>query len=339
MKKADELLELIALPGQGEKLVSELSGGQKQRVAIARALAVQPKVLLLDEPLSALDLKLRQHMRNELRAIQQQVGITFIYITHDQGEALTMSDRIAVMSDGVIQQVSDGKTVYDEPDTAFVASFVGENNPFAGTVIKADKSGAVVETAFGRLRGRNPKGLKAGDKAILFVRPESLKLGKGAADTTLTSEVNSVAFEGNVTHVLPQGRGQEGHHRDRRPPRRREDSGARRQDRDRLRRGAWASCCRTGRWPVSSRFLVFLIPLRRHRHLLADGATRSEGQSHDPTHKSFFERNGTVLGIVFIAARRLLDPVPRRAALSLHGGRELPSQAAARPSAAGRKTC
>ena len=178
MKKADELLELIALPGQGDKLVSELSGGQKQRVAIARALAVEPKVLLLDEPLSALDLKLRQHMRNELRAIQQQVGITFIYITHDQGEALTMSDRIAVMSDGVIQQVADGKTVYDDPDTAFVASFVGENNPFAGTVIKADKTGAVVETAFGRLRGRNPKGLKAGDKAILFVRPESLKLGK-----------------------------------------------------------------------------------------------------------------------------------------------------------------
>ena len=117
MKRAGELLDLIALPDQGNKLVSELSGGQKQRVAIARALAVQPKVLLLDEPLSALDLKLRQHMRNELRAIQQQVGITFIYITHDQGEALTMSDRIAVMSDGVIQQVSDGKNVYDHPDT------------------------------------------------------------------------------------------------------------------------------------------------------------------------------------------------------------------------------
>ena len=89
--------------------MSELSGGQKQRVAIARALAVEPQVLLLDEPLSALDLKLRQHMRNELRAIQQRVGITFIYITHDQGEALTMSDRIAVMNDGVIEQVGDGK--------------------------------------------------------------------------------------------------------------------------------------------------------------------------------------------------------------------------------------
>jgi spermidine/putrescine transport system ATP-binding protein len=205
MKRAGELLDLIALPDQGNKLVSELSGGQKQRVAIARALAVQPKVLLLDEPLSALDLKLRQHMRNELRAIQQQVGITFIYITHDQGEALTMSDRIAVMSDGVIQQVSDGKTVYDHPDTPFVASFVGENNPFPGRVAQADSSFAVVETAHGALRGRNPKGLKAGDKAILFVRPESFRLGEGAGDATISSETISSAFEGNATHVFLKG--------------------------------------------------------------------------------------------------------------------------------------
>ena len=204
-RKAQELLDLIALPDQGKKLVSELSGGQQQRVAIARALAVQPKVLLLDEPLSALDLKLRQHMRNELRAIQKQVGITFIYITHDQGEALTMSDRIAVMSDGVIQQVADGKTVYDNPDTPFVASFVGENNPFIGKVSKADATGAVIETPFGPLRGRNPKNLKSGDKAILFVRPESFALGKGAPDATLTAETISSAFEGNATHVFLKG--------------------------------------------------------------------------------------------------------------------------------------
>jgi spermidine/putrescine transport system ATP-binding protein len=174
-------------------------------VAIARALAVQPKVLLLDEPLSALDLKLRQHMRNELRAIQQQVGITFIYITHDQGEALTMSDRIAVMSDGVIQQVSDGRTVYDHPDTAFVASFVGENNPFAGRVARADSSFAVVETAHGALRGHNARGLKPGDKAILFVRPESFQLGQGAADATISARTLSSAFEGNATHLFLQG--------------------------------------------------------------------------------------------------------------------------------------
>ncbi|MFZ5675827.1 MAG: ABC transporter ATP-binding protein [Pseudomonadota bacterium] len=204
-KRADELLHLIALPGQGDKLVSELSGGQKQRVAIARALAVEPKVLLLDEPLSALDLKLRQHMRNELRAIQQRVGITFIYITHDQGEALTMSDRIAVMNNGVIEQVGDGKDVYDEPRTPFVASFVGENNPFAGRVTKADKSGAVIDTPFGPLRGRNPAGVKEGDKAILFVRPEALKLGQGPQDATVTSTVHNVAFEGNASHIFLKG--------------------------------------------------------------------------------------------------------------------------------------
>jgi spermidine/putrescine transport system ATP-binding protein len=206
-RKADALLELIALPGQGDKLVSELSGGQKQRVAIARALAVQPKVLLLDEPLSALDLKLRQHMRAELRAIQRQVGITFIYITHDQGEALTMSDRIAVMSDGVIQQVGDGKAVYDAPETAFVASFVGENNAFPGKVAATDGGMAVVDTAFGRLIGRNPQALGVGDRAILFLRPEALRPVAGAPEATLTSEVVSVAFEGNLTHLYLRGSG------------------------------------------------------------------------------------------------------------------------------------
>ncbi len=205
MKKADELLSLIALPDQGPKLVSELSGGQKQRVAIARALAVEPQVLLLDEPLSALDLKLRQHMRNELREIQKRVGITFIYITHDQGEALTMSDRIAVMNDGVIEQVGDGKSVYDDPATAFVASFVGENNPFTGKVVSADAMGVTLETAFGNLRGRNPSALKPGAKATLFVRPESLKLGEGAGGATFSTRVLSVAFEGNASHIYLKG--------------------------------------------------------------------------------------------------------------------------------------
>ncbi len=193
--------------GQGDKLVSELSGGQKQRVAIARALAVQPKVLLLDEPLSALDLKLRQHMRSELRSIQRLVGITFIYITHDQGEALTMSDRIAVMSDGVIQQIGDGQAVYDDPTTSFVASFVGENNPFPGTVIPGRQQlcrGRDAVRAVARPQSPWPD---AGRQAILFVRPESARLGTGAADTTFTSKVKNVAFEGNMTHVFLEGIG------------------------------------------------------------------------------------------------------------------------------------
>ena len=140
-KRADELLDLVALNGQGDKKVHELSGGQKQRVAIARALAVEPKVLLLDEPLSALDLKLRQKMRTELRAIQQRVGITFIYITHDQGEALTMSDRVGVMNDGELEQVGTCYDVYEAPCTPFVATFVGENNAFFGKVEKVEGGG------------------------------------------------------------------------------------------------------------------------------------------------------------------------------------------------------
>jgi spermidine/putrescine transport system ATP-binding protein len=150
-RRAEELLALVALPDQGHKRVSELSGGQKQRVAIARALAVEPKVLLLDEPLSALDLKLRQHMRNELRAIQKRVGITFIYITHDQGEALTMSDRIAVMNNGVIEQIGTGREIYAAPRTPFVASFVGENNGFSGRIGRVDAASAELETPFGTL--------------------------------------------------------------------------------------------------------------------------------------------------------------------------------------------
>lgn len=200
-ERAQELLELIALPDQGEKLVSELSGGQRQRVAIARALAVEPDVLLLDEPLSALDLKLRQHMRTELRAIQQRVGITFIYITHDQGEALIMSDQIAVMSHGIIQQIGSGPDIYENPKTPFVASFVGQNNAFTGRVASADADFASVETSFGTLRGRNSTRLKAGDQAILFVRPEILQLGAGTQENNLKSKVISKEFEGFASHV------------------------------------------------------------------------------------------------------------------------------------------
>ncbi len=208
-KRADELLSLIALSDQGEKLVTALSGGQRQRVAIARALAVEPEVLLLDEPLSALDLKLRQHMRTELRAIQQRVGITFIYITHDQGEALTMSDRVAVMSAGVIQQIDDGTTIYNDPATAFVASFVGENNPFNGRVTKADNGFAVIDSTFGPLRGRNNQGLKEGDDAILFIRPEALSLanGKANSENVVETVVVNEEFEGQFVKIYLKGEG------------------------------------------------------------------------------------------------------------------------------------
>jgi spermidine/putrescine transport system ATP-binding protein len=199
--RVDELLDLIALPDQGGKRVDELSGGQKQRVAIARALAVEPKVLLLDEPLSALDLKLRQHMRNELRAIQRRVGITFIYITHDQGEALTMSDRIAVMNRGVIEQVGDGRSIYEAPRTAFVASFVGENNAFIGKVMASDDGIAVVETPIGLLKGRNARGLIKGSEAVLFIRPDVLQPNPPSEHQWIGGRVSEMAYEGSLTHV------------------------------------------------------------------------------------------------------------------------------------------
>jgi spermidine/putrescine transport system ATP-binding protein len=196
-RKADDLLALVALPGTGDKKISELSGGQKQRVAIARALAVEPQVLLLDEPLSALDLRLRQHMRTELRAIQRRVGVTFIYITHDQGEALTMSDRVAVMNHGVVEQVGDGREVYDHPKTPFVASFVGENNGVTGRVRALADGLAEIETPLGNLKGRDGGGLEPGAPATLFIRPEQLR----PESEGVRAQVTATAFEGHLTHV------------------------------------------------------------------------------------------------------------------------------------------
>ncbi|MFS4581373.1 ABC transporter ATP-binding protein [Phaeobacter sp. C3_T13_0] len=213
-KRADELLDMIALPGQGDKLPSELSGGQRQRVAIARALCAEPDVLLLDEPLSALDLKLRQHMRTELREIQQRVGITFIYITHDQGEALTMSDNIAVMRAGVIDQIGDGKAVYNDPATAFAASFVGENNVFRGKVKRVMGNEALIATnrsgeLVARISSANQGKLKEGDDAMMFIRPEAFALapqGK-SGDRVVTAKVNHEEFEGNAFNIFMEGDG------------------------------------------------------------------------------------------------------------------------------------
>ena len=210
-KRADELLDMIALPGQGDKLPSELSGGQKQRVAIARALCAQPDVLLLDEPLSALDLKLRQHMRSELRQIQQNVGITFIYITHDQGEALTMSDQVAVMRAGVIDQIGNGRDVYDHPATAFAASFVGENNMLRGKVKSVSGRDVVIETqGFGALPATMSPTMKGtlveGEEAMMFIRPENFNLTPGDGPK-VGAKVVTEEFEGASYHLFLEGPG------------------------------------------------------------------------------------------------------------------------------------
>ena len=206
-RRADELLELIALSGQGDKRISELSGGQKQRVAIARALAVEPDILLLDEPLSALDLKLRQHMRRELRAIQKQVGLTFIYITHDQGEALTMSDRVAVMSRGRIEQVGDARAVYDRPRTAFVASFVGENNALTGRVLGRENGLSTLDLGLpAPMRVATASGpgakLARGAECMAFVRPEALRPCAPNAPNAFPATVIREEFEGAQRHLV-----------------------------------------------------------------------------------------------------------------------------------------
>jgi len=196
-KKVEELIELVDLNGTGDRMVSELSGGQMQRVAIARALAVNPAVLLLDEPLSALDLRLRNHMRAELRKIQRRTNVTFIYITHDQTEALTMSDRVGVMSIGKLEQVAKPDIIYNTPKTSFVASFVGESNIIQGDIISIDGDYAVLKTATGSFVCKNPQHMETGETATVFIRPETVFLAKGPdAENLLTCRTKTISFEG-----------------------------------------------------------------------------------------------------------------------------------------------
>ena len=210
LRRVDALLDLVDLPGAGRKKVGDLSGGQMQRVAIARALAVEPAVLLLDEPLSALDLKLRKHMRAELRNIQRRTDVTFIYITHDQSEALTMSDRVGVMSLGRLEQVDKPDRIYNHPETAFVASFVGETNVLPGRIVQANGRFAVLETELGPVKCRNPKKYGSGIKGVAYIRPETIGLhdGNDSAENVIECRVGSESFEGAFTNIrlkTPQG--------------------------------------------------------------------------------------------------------------------------------------
>lgn len=199
--RADELLRLVDLPGAADKMVSQLSGGQKQRVAIARALAVEPQVMLLDEPLSALDLKLRQHMRAELRVIQKRTGVTFIYITHDQGEALAMSDRVGVMSQGRLQQVADPREIYNNPVNGFVASFVGEMNRLAGDIGQVADGFATYSTPHGTFRARLAAGAQ-GNATRLYIRPEHMTLSADSSgENAIPVTIGDIAFEGNFITV------------------------------------------------------------------------------------------------------------------------------------------
>ena len=174
-RRVREMLDLVSLSGLGDRYPRQLSGGQQQRVALARSLVIEPAVLLLDEPLGALDLKLRQQMQLELKRIQLRVGITFIYVTHDQEEAMTMSDVIAVMNHGRIEQLGPPEELFERPKTRFVAEFLGAANVLPATVCAADSRGACLEIA-GRSITVHESGLQAGDTVFLVLRPHWLRL-------------------------------------------------------------------------------------------------------------------------------------------------------------------
>jgi iron(III) transport system ATP-binding protein len=189
-ERVQELLTVVGLPEQSSKYPSQLSGGQQQRVALARALAMQPSLLLLDEPLSALDAIVRVHLRSEIRALQRKLGVTTIMVTHDQEEAMSVSDRIVVMSQGHIEQIGTAEDIYRKPASAFVATFVGRSSAFDATV----QRGAVVAESGLRLAADAARGLPDGQKVRVFIRPEDVLIGRATATWP-------DSFEGRVTNV------------------------------------------------------------------------------------------------------------------------------------------
>jgi spermidine/putrescine transport system ATP-binding protein len=200
-RRTAAILEKVHLAGYEKRRTHELSGGQQQRVALARALVNEPNVLLLDEPLGALDLKLRKRLQLELKRIQMDVGITFVYVTHDQEEALTMSDRIAVMHRGRIEQLGEPDALYDKPASPFVADFIGTTNLLTGTVVSVEADAAVIRLDSGDRCVADGAGRKAGQSIQLSVRPESIVMGasngRNGADH-IAAEVEQVAYLGTA---------------------------------------------------------------------------------------------------------------------------------------------
>ena len=202
-RRVGEILEIVSLTGMEKRSPREMSGGQQQRVALARALVNRPRALLLDEPLGALDLKLRQQMQIELKRIQREVGITFVYVTHDQGEALTMSDRIAVMCGGVIEQLGTPREIYERPATRFVAGFIGTSNIVEGHVERTEGGLALLSyTAQDRVVVPAPPSVRAGDKLEVSIRPEKVDLHREAPPVQATG---GSVLSGTVTEVVYHG--------------------------------------------------------------------------------------------------------------------------------------
>ncbi len=200
-ERVGNLLDMVRLPGLGGRRPDQLSGGQQQRVAVARALIFQPSLVLMDEPLGALDKQLREQMQYEIKEIHARLGVTFVYVTHDQTEALTMSDRIAVFDAGSIQQLSDPAALYERPQTSFVANFIGENNQFGGTVERRDGDEVAVRLEAGSSVTAIPVGkhaASAGAATVVSVRPERVSL-------LMQSDTRDARFAATVRHVVYVG--------------------------------------------------------------------------------------------------------------------------------------
>jgi spermidine/putrescine transport system ATP-binding protein len=208
--RVTDMLRRVGLPGSEGKRIDQLSGGQKQRVAIARSLVLEPALLLLDEPLGALDLKLREHMKVELKQLQAEVGTTFVYITHDQSEALVMSDQVAVMNHGRFEQVGSPQDLYYQPKSAFVAGFVGHNNRIEGQVESRNGEQVLLRTEAGlSLWAQRVGAVEQGQKASLFIRPEAIEIGRSprelpAGDPAWSALVQAVLFDGGNSTVQVQ---------------------------------------------------------------------------------------------------------------------------------------
>ncbi|MBN8478076.1 MAG: ABC transporter ATP-binding protein [Burkholderiales bacterium] len=202
-RRVRELLELVRLPQMENRFPPELSGGQQQRIAVARAVAYSPKVLLMDEPLGALDLKLREVMQGEIRQIQKKLGITTVYVTHDQTEAMHMSDRIAVMNHGVMEQIGTAEDIYKRPRTRFVADFIGQINLLDATVVDAQRGHTDLDIDGRRVRAQGCEGPASG-KVTLAIRPQHLALvarGGAANGNRFDGKVAGTTFSGNLVHV------------------------------------------------------------------------------------------------------------------------------------------
>ena len=208
-KRVTEMMEMVQLGGFEKRYPSQLSGGQKQRVAIARALINRPKVLLLDEPLGALDLKLRKQMQLELKKLQKKLNITFIYVTHDQEEALTMSDRIAVMHDGIIDQLATPSEIYEHPATKFVATFIGETNIYDGCITRIEDGVATMTLENGAVSVACPSDFSLLEYATISVRPEKMKFETSPVEGfELEAQVRDYVYVGSVLKCivsLPNG--------------------------------------------------------------------------------------------------------------------------------------